>query len=398
MRAALALAALLQTIPVRAYEVPTHVEMGRASVDSSMLGDSLERELLVSRLDEYRGPSPTVHDLLPFGVESLTARDWIARGCALEDTAGLGRPLNHFYNPLDQTGLWTLLGLPSPVWGLETFLGSREWALPGARDAFYEGLTAATPLNREEGFARTFRTLGHVMHLIQDMAQPQHTRNDAHLGLAVGGVAPGGERSLFEKLTDDLVDASSDAFRGYPPVYGELDRTTFTTPRRFWDTGTGLGLAEFSNREFVSQGTNFLAAPGGPPLFEYLIAPHPDFPLPNGAEASIETVDVESLDLSAALHGEIDFIVTPVDDLYLPGASVPAVRTSTYSIFDRDLEEAGETLTFTLNRFNFEDHWPILLPRAIGYGAGLINHFFRGRLELSPEAADSQPPRRAVQW
>lgn len=383
MRALLALAAVLHATQISAYEVRTHRQMGVASAAVSDLDAYLEGELLRSPLQVYRGPAEAFPPL-PFGNESNTAAIWISRGCELEDTADLLRPLNHFYNPLDQTGLWTLLGFPSPDWALETFSGSQDWSLPDARDAFYEALTATTPLGREDGFARTFRSLGQLAHLIQDMAQPQHARNDAHLGLAVGGVAPGGESSLFEVLTEELVDASSETFRGYPPVYGELDRTTFTTPRRFWDTGTGLGLAEFSNREFVSQGTNFIAAPGGAPLFEYLIAPHPDFQLPNGAEASIETVDAASLDLSAALHGEIDFIVTPVDDLYLPGASVPAVRTSSYSIFDPDLEVAGEPLTFTLNRFNFEDHWPILLPRAIGYGAGLINHFFRGRLELSP--------------
>ncbi|BCO30781.1 hypothetical protein TspCOW1_08840 [Thiohalobacter sp. COW1] len=33
---------------------------------------------------------------------------------------------------------------------------------------------------RKAYWATTFRALGDVLHLIQDMAQPQHTRNDLH--------------------------------------------------------------------------------------------------------------------------------------------------------------------------------------------------------------------------
>ena len=36
----------------------------------------------------------------------------------------------------------------------------------------------------------------------------------------------------------------------------------------------------------------------------------------------------------------------------------------------------------SLNRFNFDEVYPFLLPRAVTYSAGLINHFFRGRLSV----------------
>ena len=43
-------------------------------------------------------------------------------------------------------------------------------------------LTASSRTMRDQFTARLFRTLGHVLHLVEDMAQPQHTRNDPHAG------------------------------------------------------------------------------------------------------------------------------------------------------------------------------------------------------------------------
>src|SRR3989304_927136 len=53
----------------------------------------------------------------------------------------------------------------------------------GARLAFREAMFGGAPGEREAALARTFETLGHVAHLIQDLAVPAHVRNDfqAHL-------------------------------------------------------------------------------------------------------------------------------------------------------------------------------------------------------------------------
>src|SRR3990172_7950744 len=41
-------------------------------------------------------------------------------------------------------------------------------------------LTSPTDTERQANFAKTFKGLGHLIHLIQDVAQPAHVRNDAH--------------------------------------------------------------------------------------------------------------------------------------------------------------------------------------------------------------------------
>jgi len=57
-------------------------------------------------------------------------------------------------------------------------------------------------------------------------------------------------------------------------------------------------------------------------------------------------------------------------------------RASTYSIFNADLTRRMLYSKFTINRFNVESAAEILIPRAVGYSAGMIDHFFRGKLEL----------------
>ena len=54
---------------------------------------------------------------------------------------------------------------------------------------------------RKAYWATLFRSLGDVVHLIQDMGQPQHTRNDPHAGkLGRGWIA--GHTSIYEKYIE----------------------------------------------------------------------------------------------------------------------------------------------------------------------------------------------------
>jgi hypothetical protein len=44
-------------------------------------------------------------------------------------------------------------------------------------------------------------------------------------------------------------------------------------------------------------------------------------------------------------------------------------------------------VTYTLNHYNYSDHAKLLLPRAISYSAGLIDYFFRGKMDIAlPDA------------
>ena len=49
-----------------------------------------------------------------------------------------------------------------------------------ARDYEYAALTSPNPSDRDANMAHMFYALGHVLHLNQDLSQPEHVRNDTH--------------------------------------------------------------------------------------------------------------------------------------------------------------------------------------------------------------------------
>jgi hypothetical protein len=68
-------------------------------------------------------------------------------------------------------------------------------------------------------------------------------------------------------------------------------------------------------------------------------------------------------------------------------------------VWDQHLQSVDKRETFTLNRFNYDAMADILLPRAVGYAAGFLNTFFRGRLDgklLPPEIGGFLPRLRII--
>lgn len=92
----------------------------------------------------------------------------------------------------------------------------------------------------------------------------------------------------------------------------------------------------------------------------------------------------------------VQFMRTQVYDNLL-GQVLINNRATSFSLFDMDLQyhEFKPTAAcgnpdvcrvnrlFTLNRFNFDEMHKFLIPRAVAYSAGLLKHFFRGKLEIS---------------
>jgi hypothetical protein len=249
---------------VLAYELQTHAAISLHAANASLLASYIATELL---LDPNRGldrGAISRPDVNPDG----TASSWIEEGSVREDDylPFLPPPIwlrsaNHFYNPLPDAPndggylyvsrvLGLLQGLPSPTWGLKDTMDAplQQYSLKDARIHFYNALISSGSDDRDAELALTFRTLGQVIHLVQDMAQPQHTRNDSHgwAWLDLGG------SSAFEKYTDDNDVRPNLPFGGYEPVYAPTDLITFNRPRSFWATGDGKGLAEYTNRGFVS--------------------------------------------------------------------------------------------------------------------------------------------------
>src|SRR5262249_48206939 len=129
-------------------------------------------EILKFRLGIGRG--------LEHEIQNKSLTEWLRVGAIREDDEL--RFLNHFHNPLNA---WTVagyvnVGQSSILWAQKAARSTPSWSWPDARRYYLEALTLPRASERDAALARTFRALGHVIHLVQDAAVPAHTRNDPH--------------------------------------------------------------------------------------------------------------------------------------------------------------------------------------------------------------------------
>ena len=349
----LVLFGLWPALPAGAYDTRTHRQLSNVAFTTSGISMTLQ--------DQYGVDPDAVFRQRLIGLPGgrLKAEDWVTIGGSYEDIP-LWRVLNHFYDPVHNEGLGWLGGVAAPDWALEPNgpIDGQNHSYRDARDAFYQGLTASSPDRRERELGFTFFALGHVIHLIQDVAQPQHTRHDAHPPFA-------GHASLIEEYVDENVVKFALSGAAMPVI---------SHPRELWTTTDGAGLADYTNASFVSAGTNFTDLRDGAIAEGY-------------ARPALSLARQGSIDPSMACR---DGLVAPasltvfgnqiVDQL--TGETDVNPLMTTYSVFDQRLLERGERPVFALNCFNIDAQADRLLPRAVAYSAALLRYFFRGQLAV----------------
>lgn len=366
---------------IYAYEIETHSGLSNAAYDNSVLSQSnFLKSLGISASDVFGKGRAT------YRLNTGTARGWIREGSVVEDDST--RSLNHFYDPLRNRGLFGV-NVASPDWALEDArdVDSQVFSYKDARDYLYQALISSTEAARKQFFGKTFQTLGQVIHHLQDMAQPQHVRNDAHCDAIFPCLIPGG---LFGLYSPSLYEDYTNDHRGNLPYTGYAP-AIFPGARAFW-TGNGAGIADYTNHNFLSAGTNF----------DTRRYPNPFLRLATEREENANTLladaglPIPAECLPPAAPCVMTFYGNLVQDRYRPAETRDNPRASTWSVFDQDLKlynqtftrtdpDTGQTYTatqaFSLNRFNFDEAHTFLIPRAVGYSAGLVDYFFRGRLE-----------------
>ena len=242
-----------------------------------------------------------------------------------------------------------------------------------------------------------FQTLGMVIHHLQDMSQPQHVRNDAHCNAPACLFIPfQWDPSWYENYTNIHRQTILDQY--HCDDYPTLDLSRFPRARYFWNNPMHYGQVEYTNRNFVSKDTNFRWLPNS--LLHSHVAADRQFALPDpqngGAGLDVESIDICDASLEKyvgpnfPLCGEMQFYGTWVSDNY-QGKISKNKRTSSFSLWTDKLDEYLPDQTgieeveqmFNLNSINFHAAYDYLMPRAIAYSAGLINYFFRGRMQVS---------------
>ena len=317
------------------------------------------------------------------GSPAQYPKDWIAYGSEREDdiqqSVPPARMINHFLDPEHDAPLTVgysgaclssaeILGVPlrmerADVWALDQ--GTlNEYNLRAARRHQYAALTEQSPEIREEKAALMLRSLGHIVHLVEDMAQPEHTRNDQHLPFLFG--SPVG--SLYEEWTlENLVTNPRPDQLNFFQGYGAVDLPHF---RDYFDQGGAKGLAEFSNRNFVTQDTNYHDVPE---CYQHSL------PSILGATARLEYVDVaipQSGGPTQTISVVEEVFSSRVHDLYTQTAETDWYH-STYSVFDAELQKYDPAHhVYSLNDQSYYSRTLMLMPRAVGYASGLMRRFF----------------------
>jgi len=400
-----------------AYEKVTHKFLSLSAVEQSVLAAQNSNILTdfglstdISEFSQQKFPNSA--------GESESIVELIRDGAEFEDN--FPRSIQHFYDPINDKGLQhpavSAFTNKSPDWALEDTgqISGQNYSYADAMNAFYDALTLPTKTERDAKWGQVFETLGHVIHHIQDMGQPEHVRNDLHCDVAVPCGFPGAliglyDKSLFESRSRAVFSAGiPTALTGYPAV-------TFPTAREFWTTRATdaiparRGIADFTNRNFVSKDRNFeikagIASASG--LYDLPVPSGSNVQtlaslLPNnnqGANICQQLNQVGPIDLPPNAPCEIGFIENVVTDSYSP-SSTTNQRAASLSLFDQYLTkynvngvlvEDGDAFHQmdvdrlpTINRFNIDAAHTYLIPRAVAYSAGTIDHFFKTKIDAS---------------
>src|SRR3989344_324516 len=183
--------------------------------------------------------------------------EWIIQGSVLEDTAP--RWINHFYDPVNKTG-WTgsgagdidaetvrqlsLIGLSSerPVSALDwisDYSLQEKYAIYGGNRSWKRGLEYYADGDKKEAYT----TLGHILHVLEDMGVPDHTRDDTHAQLV--GQITGDNGSPYEsyatrwnKQNIQISGLENASIPNYTDISGYIEN-----------------LAGYSNKYFFSKDT-----------------------------------------------------------------------------------------------------------------------------------------------
>jgi hypothetical protein len=353
------------------YEPETHRAISTAAVDRSSLDLVLKGQF-------------GVVDGVNAGIRGEKLRDWVGIGANWEDVPAI-RSLNHFHNPLKPwTSTGGLLGQSSIYWQQNADQGvGGTWSWPVARERLFDFLTLPAPAAREQALADTARALGQAMHVIQDAASPAHTREDPHpihdgyearieeLRASLDGTL----RSRFQALlaapstfpSTSIFTATGDP-QAPVPVARLIDSDRYTGTAQSYAIGAQVGLAEYTSGGYVSDDTIFLG-----------------FALPRREALGPATFDPPADSPGARRYFPKTTDGDAISHFVAEGA-----------LYERLLFRGQLVGGFVLDDRVYEDYAAQLIPRAVGYSAGLLNYFFRGNFDFTVDVSSTDPSRRLL--
>jgi len=400
------------TLQASAYNEAVHEVLSNNAARRSVLYTT------PSLLADWGYGDPLTTTFQSYDLPFQTIESMIGKGAYREDSLNqIKRVFNHFtnaqVNPPYGLGLQGPLvgtaGHPSPLWALEDLqpvssisvplasptVITQEYSLRDASEHFFRALTNSEPGIRGTEFGTVFQILGHVAHHVQDMGQPQHVRNESHI--SQGLIYPQGptydfEGSWYERYTSFKYPEGDPQERlKNLLITTQYVIPSFPTAREFWSQPAVpgprfRGMADFTSQNYVGQATNFRVTTGSNGSVTVRAATN--LPLPSGTNRNGTPMRLERINLPITMHDgtvrstSMRYVKGDVYDEYT-GQTQERILASESIFLPAFVQTGPLDATFATNSVVFDDNYPVLLPRGAAFSAGLINHFFRGRLYLN---------------
>jgi len=285
-------------------------------------------------------------------------------------------------------------------------------------------------------WASTLKSVGHVIHLLQDQASPQHSRGEPHNHTCTAGYNLLNQdiatrtyenyinyRGLF-KDNETLLRAGRPPYEftnaceeqfwldmfaasgARPPKDPEIWFTTvYPTPqfriqRMFFTTrspgdptvaaniplaqlNARAGLGDYANRGFFTQDYQAGSYSSPPPTND------PSYAISNQTPVTYPSDDGPMSVSARVLSWRVPDPINPnfPDEGLDPQGRAPIISASQWCEIDANSCNANVGINLgdtVLTLDNYNQMADMLIPRTIAYSAGLINFFFRGKLEIEP--------------
>jgi|GEM_PF-3077547 len=318
---------------------------------------------------EYIGLVVSYHTYLNYAKNGTGFTNWnidfsnkkhylqmIEAGSIVEDS--IGRYLFHFYDPQnDGNGLKTI-NTDALSWA--HFDGGNHYNYLDVLNYYSKSLTALSPEERLKYQAKLFVSTGMILHLLQDMFVPAHTRNDSHI--------------LKDHL--ELFLKSQGGFNTSEGVYSKNNNWRITDAV---DTKSEIvtynTFSEFFKKSAQTTATNFFSSDT---IFyeEYQ-------PLKYSLYKDHDVLLLSETYYYTSANGLIDpnKLSIYVEDSFI-NALGENKDADDYIVYSDDNDAIDNNIVIE-NAMN-------LLPKAVGASAGLIDFIFRGKMEATVSQDNTQ--------
>lgn len=277
------------------------------------------------------------------------------------------------------------------AWALRGDNAKNNWDLQAAHNYMWNALVGSGDFDKSMSLKRLFRSLGQVVHLLQDMAQPEHTRNDQHL--------PGGD--IYEVWTgehlgedDNWLPDGTPVAPFFEPIFPAQENCESTSPwcrgylslfggyfptESGYAVGDSSGLAMLASTQFVTRDTNYSDNPACV-THQY---PKLSMAVPREQWRTMDVYNPETHEFDLTFTVKETVYSYPIkDDLYSSVISDEDRFHAFHSLIDLETGRYGKRV-FSLHPDAYQSRARILLPRAVGFSAALINHFFRHKMDTA---------------